>query len=405
VQVIWHPWENAAADLFPPETPAKLVLLDQDPPRLQFRLLAEEYLLYGWRRSTYAWDVAPSPAEVRFTLGGRVAIDSLMVDTYTETPVAGEEIHVDDDASHDPGPGDLAISDPLEDGTPQRPFDSMQEAIDTARQGATIIVHEGCYRETIHLPGKPLTITAAWLIDRNVGAPSILETDGPGPAVHLSGRAGASCILSGLTITGGTAPGGAAILCQGGGPTISHCILCGNVVPADGGALVVCQDSRARFINCTIADNHVGSQGAVFSLLDSEVVLCNSILWNNDGPVLDLVSGPGPAITYCDFEGGWPGLGVLNVDPHFAYPGGTPADPTDDFWVAGDYHLQSPQGRFEPTQKVWIQDMVSSPCLDAGSPSAIWTQEAQPHGSRTNIGAYGGTTQASKSSGSSPAGE
>jgi hypothetical protein len=120
--------------------------------------------------------------------------------------------------------------------------------------------------------------------------------------------------------------------------------------------------------------------------------------------VLDLVSGSGPAITYCDIEGGWPGLGMLNADPRFACPGywhnaGTPADPTDDFWVAGDYHLQSPQGRFEPTQKVWIQDMASSPCLDAGSPSAIWTQEAPPHGSRTNMGAYGGTAQAGKSSG------
>jgi hypothetical protein len=176
------------------------------------------------------------------------------------------------------------------------------------------------------------------------------------------------------------------------------------VVPADGGALVACQDSRARFINCTIADNSVGPQGAVFSLTDSEVDLRNSIVWGNGGPLLDLVSGSGPAITYSDIEGGWPGLGVLNADPSFAYPGywhnaGTPADPADDFWVAGDYHLQSPQGRFEPAQKVWILDPVSSPCLDAGSPSAIWSQEPKPHGSRTNLGAYGGTTQASKSSG------
>lgn len=39
-------------------------------------------------------------------------------------------VYVDDDAPDEPGPGELGVSDPLEDGSAAHPFDSIQEAID-----------------------------------------------------------------------------------------------------------------------------------------------------------------------------------------------------------------------------------------------------------------------------------
>jgi hypothetical protein len=402
VQVVWRPYDGPATDLFPPEAEPELTLADVDPPRFVFRLLAQQYLPFGWHRSTYVWDVAPSPIQVRFTLGGRVVVDSLIVDTYTEQPAGRPEIHVDDDARHDPGPNDITISDPFENGTPARPFDSVQEAIDAAPAGATIIVHEGRYTETLRLPGKDITVTASWLISPGVHAPSIIDAGGSGPAVHLIGRQGADCVLSGLTILGGRDPSCAALLCERGRPTLSHCILCGNTAAADTGAIVVCRDSRARFVNCTVTGNRAGANGAVFSFEGSGIILRNSIVWANDGPVLDVGPGSVPAITYSDIEGGWPGLGILNANPGFADPGywydaGTPAVAEDDLWIMGDYHLASREGRLEPSSGVWTADMVGSPCIDAGGPASIWDREPAPHGWRVNIGAYGGTEQASKS--------
>jgi len=45
---------------------------------------------------------------------------------------------------------------------------------------------------------------------------------------------------------------------------------------------------------------------------------------------------------------------------------------------------------------MWVQDNVSSPCLDGGDPESGWLAEPWPNGKRINMGAFGGTIQASK---------
>ncbi len=57
------------------------------------------------------------------------------------------------------------------------------------------------------------------------------------------------------------------------------------------------------------------------------------------------------------------------------------------------YHLRSEQGRWDGEQ--WVQDTVSSPCIDMGDPESDWSAEPEPSGERANIGAFGGTEQAS----------
>ena len=45
----------------------------------------------------------------------------------------------------------------------------------------------------------------------------------------------------------------------------------------------------------------------------------------------------------------------------------------------------------------WVFDDVSSLCIDEGDPNSDWTGEFWPHGERINMGAYGGTSEASMS--------
>ena len=56
-----------------------------------------------------------------------------------------EDIYVDDDAPFDPGHRDPNHSDPLEDGSPEHPFDAIQEALDVAESGDTIVILGGAY--------------------------------------------------------------------------------------------------------------------------------------------------------------------------------------------------------------------------------------------------------------------
>jgi hypothetical protein len=44
-----------------------------------------------------------------------------------------------------------------------------------------------------------------------------------------------------------------------------------------------------------------------------------------------------------------------------------------------------------------MADAAYSPCIDAGDPNTTWGCELWPHGKLVNMGAYGGTTQASLS--------
>ena len=54
-------------------------------------------------------------------------------------------------------------------------------------------------------------------------------------------------------------------------------------------------------------------------------------------------------------------------------------------------------GRWDFAHGIWVQDLVTSPCIDAGDPASPVGQEPQPNGNRVNLGAYGGTSQASLS--------
>ncbi|MBP8304035.1 MAG: leucine-rich repeat domain-containing protein, partial [Phycisphaerae bacterium] len=88
-------------------------------------------------------------------------------------------------AQGDPGPGDSTVSDPQEDGTPGHPFDSIQEAIDVADHGASVVVRPGTYREMIDLRGKGIRVTGLDPADPCSPYP-VIHGNGQGPVVCWS---------------------------------------------------------------------------------------------------------------------------------------------------------------------------------------------------------------------------
>jgi len=63
-----------------------------------------------------------------------------------------------------------------------------------------------------------------------------------------------------------------------------------------------------------------------------------------------------------------------------------------------DYHLKSEAGRWDPNTQSWVNDLVTSPCIDAGNPGCPLGDELNDTNNvRINMGAYGGTSEASKS--------
>ncbi|MCK4625126.1 MAG: right-handed parallel beta-helix repeat-containing protein [Phycisphaerae bacterium] len=115
----------------------------------------------------------------------------------------------------------------------------------------------------------------------------------------------------------------------------------------------------------------VGNKGYGVNCKRGSLTLGYNDVWNN-------VQG--------DYKGCAAGVGDFSKDPLFA--------DSDKM----DYHLKSKTGRWDPKAKKWVKDDVTSPCIDAGDPKSKYGNEPQPNGGWANIGAYGNTTEASKSS-------
>jgi hypothetical protein len=189
---------------------------------------------------------------------------------------------------------------------------------------------------------------------------------------------------------------GGAVWNFDGAPVYVNCIFSGNTAGEDGGAMWNVDSGGYTLINCTLANNTAAGRGGAIDS-DEWPILTNCILWSNrDGSGMGESAhvyayyGP-PAINYSCVQG-WTGdlggTGNIGDNPRFAEPA---------FLAGDDYHLKSQAGRWEPSTKTWVQDDVTSPCIDAGDPMDPIGLEPFPNGGRVNMGAFGGTAEASKS--------
>jgi hypothetical protein len=322
------------------------------------------------------------------------------------------KFHVDDDAQDDPEPGNPDVSDPNEDGTVEHPFDSIQEAIDTAVDGVTILVQPGTYRENITISGKDIHLVGREPNDPNGTALPVIRANESGSVVLFVNEGdGSGSTFTGFAVTGGYGQAG-MINCCDTTATISHCLIAGNRPTGYGSALIQCTDCTAAIVNCTIADNYMGACDAGLRAYNSAVTLTNSIFYHNTykcstgDNVIYMENGAEISLTYSDIAGGWPGDGNIDTDPLFARRGRwtdaedplVSRDPSDSNAVCliGDYHLQSSAGRWDESTSSWSCDKATSPCIDAGDPATEIGCEPSPNGKIINMGVYGGTTEASK---------
>ncbi|MHC4558568.1 MAG: hypothetical protein ACYS80_14840 [Planctomycetota bacterium] len=224
--------------------------------------------------------------------------------------------------------------------------------------------------------------------------------------------------LTNCTFSGNSAEGwGGGMYNKGIRPILANCTFSGNSSKGEGGGIGNI-GSHSILTNCTFAQNSAENGNALAfnssgrGSFSSYVELINCILWdggneiwNDDGSTVD--------VTYSNIQSGQNGVfdpyeriiwgeGNIDADPLFAVLGhydenGTPDDANDDYWVDGDYHLKSEAGRWDRGEGRWTKDDVTSPCIDAGNPMSTIGNEPFPNGGIINMGAYGGTDEASKS--------
>ncbi len=327
---------------------------------------------------------------------------------------------------------------PIKNINSGRLYAYIQDAIVEADPCDVIIVSPGIYNEDINFLGKSLTLSSVNPDNPELIASTIIK--GSETAVTFTSGEDSNSMLVGFTVTGAQT----GIYCYEASPTIRKCRIIENSAngielywssnPSIADCEIVCNGSsgiemllnsgRYKYYNCHVINNCViaanrcnGVSGGKPEIanctiaanyqkgIDSiEPVVENSIVYYNG---LDLgliqIESDSAVVNYSDIQGGWPDGNNIDNDPCFAEVGfwdvnDTPELVDDDSWFAGDYHLMSQAGRWNPASKIWVQDNITSPCIDAGAPNMDWGQEVWPHGKRINMGAYGGTAQASLSS-------
>lgn len=215
------------------------------------------------------------------------------------------------------------------------------------------------------------------------------KRDGVGGAMVVLGKGTRAQIVENV-ITANKAPGRASgiFIDDEAHASIRHNLIYANACGYRGGAAVAVDGldteklSTAELIHNTIVNHDCKGPGESLQVQNAKVTVSSTIFWNN-GDDFHLLENASLEVSYSVARESVKGTGNIAEDPRFA-------DPSQ-----GDFHLASKVGRFAAGQ--WVQDDADSPGIDAGDPALDAGAEPAPNGGRVNMGAFGGTPQASKS--------
>jgi nitrous oxidase accessory protein NosD len=202
---------------------------------------------------------------------------------------------------------------------------AIQEAIDAAKDGDTVLVHPGTYVENIDFKGKAITV-------KSTDGPDSTTIDGgmKGSVVTFVSDEGNDSVLDGFFITNGSGtyyPGwsgylGGGIYCDLSCPTISNNVIDGN--SADNGGGVACfNNSDAIISNNTISWNDAAFYhgGGILCNQSCPTISNNTISNNscvrNGGGIICRVNSHAEIVNNLikDNTAGWPGGGIfISID-------------------------------------------------------------------------------------------
>ena len=259
-------------------------------------------------------------------------------------------IYVDNQASDNSGQDSLR-----EDGSASYPFDTIQEAIDVAKDGQTVLVRPGVYFK-IDFMGKAITVAGT-------DGAAVIEAWKPTDWMEIEGE-------DAVTFHTGEGPGSE---------------LKNFIIRNSGTAISLNYGSSPTITNLTIVDNDFG----IAAYENSNPDISNCIFFNNtDGDLFQCEARYSCLVDRAN------GQGNINVDPLFVDV------------ANGDYHLLSQGWYWNTPGESWTySEHFTSPCIDAGDPASPLGDEPMsvtrdPNNEyginlRINMGAYGGTCQAS----------
>lgn len=229
------------------------------------------------------------------------------VDIYAEQMLSEPQariVYVDDDT----------LGGPAEDGSAEHPFDTIQEAIDAAVSGDTVVILSGTYggpgNRDLDFNSKAITVRGE---DPNNPDLVIIDCDGttddPHRGFNFHSYETPRSVLDGVTITDGYhVQGGGIYFSDCARPTVTNCTFRENRASLGGGAYA---ESGPTLTNCTFSDNSADGGGGLYNngdASDCAPVLSDCTFIGNDaihngGGMYNLGRRAEPVLTNCRFIG------------------------------------------------------------------------------------------------------
>lgn len=199
------------------------------------------------------------------------------------------------------GPGPRVLEVPAR-------YPTVQAAVDSARDGDTVLVAPGRYYENVDFRGRAIVLASRFVRSHDIADIEGTILDGSRPrdpdsasVVRIVSQADARGALVGFTITGGRGTRwadprnghvyveGGAVLCEFASPLIAYNIITGNdAVPRPGtrgagGGGIRCGDGEPEIAHNVIVRNHGPYAGAMVLYYTAAHVHDNLIAWNTGG--------------------------------------------------------------------------------------------------------------------------
>ncbi len=303
---------------------------------------------------------------------------------------------------------DINNNSGTENGTPEYPYNTIQEGINASIGGDGILVHPGTYLENLNINNRNISLTSLYVnsADENNIANTIIDGNHAGTAILVQ-----SCEV---TIVGFTIRNGQASAYGAGGiqienssrANIHNCrIAQNNGIGQDewGAGGITFNNGYLQIMNCVFTENYSIRGASALRAASGRIEILNSLFANNSGTMTfhyndatgfiynstiaqnshglgfnnspinlqniiewgnhsNCWGNPG-SVSYSCTEYPYYGIGVIHTNPVFMNP------------YTGDFHLQQ-----------------NSPCIDAGDPNPAYND---PDGTRNDMGYYGSPSGAS----------